>query len=113
MSRLKVSIRGTASSYECEDLDAGLPMHAHQPGSQMEHDVHCTAGSLIVYVHPNEHHILHAGETLNFDATRWHGLVPLEIGTKFTNTSNLIQDDFDSVLESPHNAPDWVLELRK
>ena len=108
MSRLHITVSGTASHYECEDMDAGLPLHAHAPGSPAEHDIRCDVGRLLVYLHPDGVHILEAGETLNFDNSRWHGIVPLTVGAQFTNTSRMVQDDAETVLESPHNAPEWV-----
>ena len=112
MSRLKYSVNGSKAYYECEDLDAGLIMHAHPPGSGMEHDIHCTKGSLLVYVHPNKHFIVNSGETLEIDTTLWHGIIPLEIGTKFMNTNSVDGGTFETVIESPHQAPDWVLKIR-
>jgi hypothetical protein len=108
MSRLKVSTRGRSTSYVCEDMDAGLALHAHQPGSGMEHDIRCTAGRILVFVHPGDVHELANGDTLEFDATRWHGIKPLQVGAAFVNTSSMEQPDFDSVLDSPHNAPTWA-----
>lgn len=113
MSRLKVSTRGCASYYECEDLDAGLPLHAHQPGSGLEHDVKCVAGAVLVWGTSGWWRILRAGDApLEFDSTSWHGLVPLSVGTAFVNTSITAQGDFESVLDSPHLAPSWVLDAR-
>lgn len=112
MSRLKVSITGRATRYECEDLDAGVVMHAHKPGGGQEHDIHCVQGAVIVYLHPDEFHVVRAGETLKPDTSRWHGLVPLEAGTVFVNTCGAENEAFESVLDSPHQAPYWVLKLR-
>jgi hypothetical protein len=113
MSRLKQNINGSSVRYECEDLDAGLQMHAHPPGSGQEHDIHCEVGSLIVYIHPDEHYIVKAGETIKPDTTKWHGIVPLEAGTVFINTNDLDNGVSSTVLESPHNAPSWVLAIKE
>lgn len=113
MSRLKQAITGRSARFECEDLDAGLPMHAHQPNSGMEHDIRCEVGAILVYVHPDQHHVVRAGQTLQVDTTRWHGIVPLEVGAVFVNTGGVdLGDSSSTVLESPHHAPDWVLAIR-
>lgn len=113
MSRLKIDTVGKASRYECEDMDAGIPLHAHKPGSGLEHDVHCDAGRVLVFMLPQQAHILAPGETLAFDATQWHGLMPLEAGTRFTNTAQVEQEEFHSVLDQGHNAPEWALEIAR
>jgi hypothetical protein len=102
---------GRAVSYECEDLDAGLPMHAHAPGSGMEHDIRCDAGRILVWVHPDEAHVLEAGQRLAIDTTRWHGIVPLTLGAAFTNTTQGFEHEAaTTVLDSPHHAPPWVID---
>lgn len=108
MPRLKIDTVGHASSYECEDMDAGLPLHAHMPGSGLEHNIRCDAGRVLVFILPQRAHILSPGEVLEFDSTQWHGLMPLEPCTRFTNTSRIEQEEFHSVLDQGHNAPEWV-----
>lgn len=118
MARLKQQITGTHIRYEAEDLDAGIGTHAHPPGSEMEHTTTCNAGACIVYIlgwkgAPSEARVLQEGESLDFDSTRWHGVVPLTVGATWTNiTAGITQDDMSTVLESPHNAPQWVLDFR-
>ena len=111
MSRLKQTIDGATTRYECEDLDAGLPLHAHAPGP-LEHDVHCLVGAVIVYLHPADHYVVRAGETAHPDTTRWHGIVPIIAGSVFVNTNDADNGQSNTVLESPHSAPQWVLDIR-
>lgn len=110
MSHLRVDIVGRVSTYTCIDLEAGLPLHAHAPNGGMEHDVFCESGSLIVFIHPNTTRTLVAGSRFKFDTTLWHGIYPLEVGTVFINTAQAEQPEFHSILESPHNAPEWALK---
>jgi hypothetical protein len=111
MANLKLKTANGSHFYECLDMDAGLPLHSHQPGLGAEHDIRCERGSLLVYVHPDKHFVMKAGERLEFDSTLWHGVVPLEEGTAFRNTTAQPQEDFESTLNSPHAAPPWVMEL--
>lgn len=83
-------------------MDAGLPLHAHAPGSGLEHNVRCDSGRIVVFIHPDERHVLETGQTLSFDTTRWHGIAPLTVGACFTNTAQTSQPEFHSVLESRH-----------
>jgi quercetin dioxygenase-like cupin family protein len=112
MNRLKIDVMGTSTRYECEDMYAGLPAHAHKPNSGLEHNIHCIKGEILVYVLPETYKILKAGDIYEFDSTQWHGIVPIEEGAVFVNTSTTLQEDFHSVLDSAHNAPDWVLRIR-
>lgn len=108
MSRLKADTVGRSTTYVCEDMDAGLPLHAHPPGSGLEHDVTCLTGELLVFVHPHTMYRLRAGDRLEFDATLWHSVRPLIEGTSFVNTAMQEQEEFHSVLNSPHNSQDWA-----
>jgi len=100
---------GRLIHYLCEDMDAGLPMHAHEPGAGYEHDVTCTAGRVVVFIHPGEVHELGPGERLVFDSKAWHGIYPLEPRSAFTNElPQQPQGDGTTVLHSPHNAPAWA-----
>lgn len=85
-------------------------MHAHEPGSPMAHDIRCDDGRILVYCWPDQIHILQPADRLEFDSWRWHGVVPLTIGATFTNTNTVEQAEFHSTLESPHNAPQWVMD---
>lgn len=125
MARLKQDIYESGllfgSRYECEDLDAGLPMHAHTPVTGGDHNVICLRGSIIIYG-DDWHHVLKAGDVFDFDATLRHGIVPMNVGATFLNLSiigrpasadAMTYDQKHTVLDCPHGAPEWVLKLQK
>jgi hypothetical protein len=69
--------------YLFEKRGEGLPMHAH--ARELEHDVFCLAGRVLVYGPALERCVLKAGDHFVFDSSLEHELVALDDLTSVLN----------------------------